>query len=73
MLNYHLLKMNEKGILTKLHLHWTRKTQESSPSSMDTADSLGYDNVLFPFIIVIFGVVVAIGIVIFEKAFFNNS
>ena len=64
--------MEETGIMKKLRDTWTGQGLDdsgsaSSAAGIEEADALGYDNVLFPFLILLFGSAVAVVMAVVEK------
>ena len=55
--NYNLEKLLERGIIHKLNADWSKKkvVNYEAPPAM----SLGYDNLLFPFVIIVGGTGIA--------------
>ena len=64
--NYHLFKLEERGFLAKLRERWTSPKSKASTTSTEAA-ALGYDNVLFPFLILAFGLILGLLFGISEK------
>jgi len=71
--NYNLKKLLERGIIFKLNGDWSKKkvVDFEAPPAM----SLGYDNLLFPFVIIIGGATIAVFVIVCEvvKSFSANG
>ena len=63
--NYHIAKMDETGVLDALRLSYFPKTIPRKTTSK--SKSLGFDNVLFPFIILCGGIFIAVTLNVMEK------
>ena len=63
--NYHLQKMHEDGVIHRLRMKWLPKQQTGSSS--DQPLSLGYNNLVFPFLALVFGCSSALVISICER------
>ena len=63
--NYHLQRMNEKGMLHRLQQKHLSKPDRRQ--SLDPPFSLGYNNIVFPFLVIIFGCTAALLTSLFEK------
>ena len=62
--SHQLRKMDENGINHRLALKWMPKIDESS--SVEPALSLGYDNVLLPFLALLAGGMLSVLVALFE-------
>jgi hypothetical protein len=62
--NYHLLKLQERGVMHKIVRDWSYSPSESY--WVPDAISLGYDNTLFPFLILLGGIVAAALFILIE-------
>jgi hypothetical protein len=56
--NFHLFKLEESGVMYKLNRNWTYAPKEVF--WVDDAISLGYDNTLFPYLILLGGIIGAV-------------
>ena len=52
--NFYLLKLEQTGAIEKLKSKWLRKKKEQEVI-LDSAAALGYGNLVFPFVILVFG------------------
>ena len=61
--NYYLLKMEQSGFMDALHQKWLENPYTSNArisSGSEDAFALGYDNVMFPFLGLSFGLVASV-------------
>ena len=65
MFDYHLIKMKQAGLMTKIADHYI--PDPPLIVGMSEASQLGYNNLLFPIIVLSFGISSAIIMVIIEK------
>ena len=63
--NYHIAKLDETGVLDSLRFTYLPKTVTVSNPSKSI--SLGFNNVLFPFLILVFGIFFGTFFSLFEK------
>ena len=63
--NYHLLKLDESGVLHKLHLDYGVKPQQTANAGQFLI--LGFQNLIFLFSIIFIGILAAIGVMCYEK------
>ena len=65
MFDYHLLKMKESGVVDKLLTRY----MPDPPQTIGTPDAvpLGYDNLIFPALVLSFGTCGALAIVLMER------
>ena len=66
-----LAKMDEEGMIRWLHKKWLRK--QDSKSNPDVFLTLGYNNLVFPFLALIFGCSASLMIAICERIMKNNT
>ena len=52
--NFHLAKLDESGATHRLWRLWTYQPLEEF--TVEDANSLGYDNIIFPFLFLFFGI-----------------
>ena len=52
--NFHLAKLDESGVTYRLWQQWTYQPLEKF--GFEEAISLGYDNIIFPFFFLLFGI-----------------
>ena len=77
MFDYQFTKLRQSGIYQHIYHFWIEKglaSGSSTESTDETANTLGYDNLLMPFLILISGVGMSAGIAILERiyTFFNK-
>ena len=66
--NYHIAKLDETGVLDTLRLKYLQKSLSvANPSKSIT---LGFNNVLFPFLILMLGILFGVGFSLYERALF---
>ena len=72
---YHVLKMRQSGLLSQSALKWLPQPKRDLPGCQLEAKQLSFDNLLFLFVILLGGVVIAAGYLAFSKgiAFFQSS
>ena len=66
MFNHFLKKMHEGGIIDRMNLDWSLR--EEMNFEIDPVVNLGYENVAFPFIILVGGLAFSCILTVFEKA-----
>ena len=64
--SYHLRKMDESGLLHRLEKKWNQIVEKHKTDGGRRATPLGYENVLFPFMGVILGAVLALSALLCE-------
>ena len=64
--SYHLRKMDESGLLHRLEKKWNHIVEKHKTDGGRRATPLGYENVLFPFMGVILGAVLALSALLCE-------
>ena len=69
--NYHIKKLEETGILSTLKDNWIPKGQGASLQDRQSiqAITLGFENLFFPFMILLFGLATGMFLSITEKLF----
>ena len=67
MFNHFLRKMHESGIIDKMNQDWSKR--EEIDFDLDPTVTLGYENVAFPFTILLGGLSFACIVTLFERAF----
>ena len=73
--NFQFLKMRRSGILKKIHEKWfdwlipdaERYVKNPIDEMFEGVDSIGFENLLFPFMVTGFGLLSALILVLFEK------
>ncbi len=72
--NFHLQQMKEAGLFAVLNVRWTNQGVEFvEPPPCQTANVLGYDNLLFPFAIACSGLGVALVLLLAELSYSRMS
>ena len=67
MFNHFLKKMHESGVIDKMDRDWSLR--EEIEFEVEPAVTLGYKNVVFPFIILVGGLIFSCGLTFFESGF----
>ena len=67
MFNHFLKKMHESGVIDKMNRDWSLR--EEIEFDVEPAVTLGYKNVVFPFIILVSGLIFSCGVTFFESGF----
>ena len=62
--NFFLLKLKETGLLHKMRTKWMPKKEDEVPP---TATVLGFENLVFPFLCLTFGVLFSVCTILAEK------
>ena len=70
--NYFISKNFENGNLKRIKEKWLKKTSKVCGSSTQL-DSMGFDNVVSAFILIIIGIVITIIVFIIELCFFHKA
>ena len=65
MFNHFLKKMHESGVIDKMDRDWSLR--EEIEFEVEPAVTLGYKNVVFPFIILVGGLIFSCGLTFFEN------
>ena len=64
--SYHIRRMGESGLLHRLENKWKPKLNTNAAGGGTSATSLGYENVLFPFMGVVVGTIIAVSALLCE-------
>ncbi len=67
--DYHVLKMKQSGVMKKLDNKWSHKSKPSDLSSHyfpQAAVNLGYENLFFPALIILFGIFSGLVVLLYE-------
>ena len=65
MFNHFLKKMHESGVIDQMNRDWSLR--EEMEFEINPAVTLGYENVAFPFMILVGGLLIACGLTMFES------
>ena len=71
MFNHFLRKMHESGVIDKMNRDWSLR--EELDFEIDPAVNLGYENVAFPFIILVGGLLFSCVLTLFESGFRKSA
>ncbi len=64
LVNHHLRRFFEKGLADRLYRRWTRAIQEKEKATTMNGVSLGYENTVFAFVVLVAGIAIAfVGVV----------
>ena len=67
MFNHFLKKMHESGVIDQMNRDWSLR--EEIDFEVEPAVTLGYKNVVFPFIVLVGGLIFSCGVTFFESGF----
>ena len=71
MFNHYLKKLHESGVIDKMNHDWSLR--EEMDFEIDPVVILGYENVAFPFMILVGGLMFSCGLTLFGKGFRKSA